>query len=115
MTGLRGSQAQQRFGLGVELDDAALSGYTPLDPGATRPATAARRCSEAEAMDRTPAVPRFDNAKIVHVRGVDHPESLAVGPRGELYTTGTGCQVFRVDVATNRAEQFATTASRCLG
>ena len=66
-------------------------------------------------MDRTPAVPRFDNAKIVHVRGVDHPESLAVGPRGELYTTGTGCQVFRVDVATNRAEQFATTASRCLG
>ena len=60
-------------------------------------------------------MPRFDNAKIVHVRGVDHPESLAVGPRGELYTTGTGCQVFRVDVATNRAEQFATTASRCLG
>ena len=66
-------------------------------------------------MDRTPAVPRFDNAKIVHVRGVDHPESLAVGPRGELYTTGTGCQVYRVDVAANRAEQFATTANRCLG
>ena len=29
--GLRGSQAQQRFGLGVEWDDAALSGYTPFD------------------------------------------------------------------------------------
>ena len=66
-------------------------------------------------MDRTPAVPRFPNEKIVHIRGVDHPESLAVGPRGELYTTGTGCQVYRVDVATNRAEQFATTANRCLG
>ena len=47
-------------------------------------------------------MPRFDNGKIVHVRGVDHPESLAVGPRGELYTTGTGCQVYRVDVAANR-------------
>ena len=60
-------------------------------------------------------MPRFANDKIVHIRGVDHPESLAVGPRGELYTTGTGCQVYRVDVATNRAEQFATTANRCLG
>ena len=58
---------------------------------------------------------RFDNERIVHIQGVDHPESLSVGPRGELYTTGTGCQVYRVDVATNRAEQFATTASRCLG
>ena len=66
-------------------------------------------------MHRAPAVPRFANDKIVHIRGVDHPESLAVGPRGELYTTGTGCQVYRVDVATNRAEQFATTANRCLG
>ena len=58
---------------------------------------------------------RFDNEQIVHIPGVDHPESLSVGPRGELYTTGTGCQVYRVDVATNRAEQFATTANRCLG
>ena len=62
-----------------------------------------------------PAVPRFDNEEIVHIPGVDHPESLAVGPRGELYTTGTGCQVYRVDVAANRAEQFAATANRCLG
>ena len=66
-------------------------------------------------MNPTPAVPRFDNEKIVHVPGVDHPESLAVGPRGELYTTCTGCQVYRVDVAANRAEQFAATANRCLG
>ena len=66
-------------------------------------------------MNQAPAVRRFANDKIVHIRGVDHPESLAVGPRGELYTTGTGCQVYRVDVATNRAEQFATTANRCLG
>ena len=61
------------------------------------------------------SVTRFDNEQIVHIPGVDHPESLAVGPRGELYTTGTGCQVYRVDVASNRAEQFATTANRCLG
>ena len=50
-------------------------------------------------MHRISAVPRFDNEKIVHIPGVDHPESLAVGPHGELYTTGTGCQVYRVDVA----------------
>ena len=36
------------------------------------------------------------------------PPRVAVGrAAGELYTTGTGCQVYRVDVAGNRAEQFA--------
>jgi sugar lactone lactonase YvrE len=57
----------------------------------------------------------FDLKKIDHVRGVDHPESLSVGPQGEVYTTGTGCQVYRVDLETNTAEQFARTAARCLG
>ena len=57
----------------------------------------------------------FDKKKIVHIGGVDHPESLSVGPQGEVYTTGTGCQVYRVDLATNKCEQFARTEARCLG
>lgn len=57
----------------------------------------------------------FDRQRIVHIRGVDHPESIAVGPDGTPYTTGTGCQVYRVDLATNTATQFAATAHRCLG
>src|SRR5919109_2602257 len=50
--------------------------------------------------------------EIVHIRGVDHPESISVGPRGEAYTTGTGGQVYRLDLETNTAEQFASTAPR---
>jgi len=57
----------------------------------------------------------YDKEKIVHIPGVDHPESLSAGPRGEVYTTGTGCQVYRVDLETNTAEQFAATENRCLG
>jgi gluconolactonase len=49
---------------------------------------------------------------IVHIRGVDHPESISVGPRGEAYTTGTGGQVYRLDLEANTAEQFASTAPR---
>ena len=58
---------------------------------------------------------QYDLHRIVHIGGVDHPESIAVGPNGEAYTTGTGCQVYRVDVANNTVEQFATTDARCLG
>lgn len=50
--------------------------------------------------------------QITHIRGVDHPESIAVGPHGEAYTTGTGGQVYRLDLTTNRAVQFASTAPR---
>lgn len=57
----------------------------------------------------------FDLKRITHIRGVDHPESLSVGPRGEVYTTGTGCQVYRVNLEANVAEQFAKTQARCLG
>ena len=57
----------------------------------------------------------FDKKKVVHIGGVDHPESLSVGPYGEVYTTGTGCQVYRVDLETNTGEQFAKTEARCLG
>src|SRR5262249_26020199 len=53
--------------------------------------------------------------KIIHIPGVDHPESLSVGPHGEVYTTGTGCQVYRVDLTTNAVRQFANTPQRCLG
>jgi gluconolactonase len=54
----------------------------------------------------------YDLKKIVHIRGVDHPESISVGPRGEAYTTGTGGQVYRLDLDTNTAVQFASTAPR---
>jgi gluconolactonase len=57
-------------------------------------------------------MPPYDLKKIVHIRGVDHPESISVGPRGEAYTTGTGGQVYRLDLRTNTAEQFASTAPR---
>jgi len=57
----------------------------------------------------------FDDNKIVHIGNVDHPESIGIGPDGEAYTTGTACQVYRLDLDTNTAEQFATTEVRCLG
>lgn len=57
----------------------------------------------------------FDKRLIVHIPGVDHPESIGIGPQGEAYTTGTGCQVYRLDLETNTAERFATTPARCLG
>jgi len=52
---------------------------------------------------------------IKHIRGADHPESIGIGPNGEAYTTGTGCQVYRLDLENNVAEQFTKTEARCLG
>ena len=57
----------------------------------------------------------YDKNDIVHIAGVDHPESIGIGPQGEVYTTGTGCQVYRVDLVSNTAEAFAQTPQRCLG
>ena len=57
-------------------------------------------------------IDRYKLDDIVHIRGVDHPESISVGPNGEAYTTGTGGQVYRLDLETNTAEQFASTAPR---
>lgn len=58
----------------------------------------------------------FEKDAIKHIRGIDHPESLSVSPDGKtVYTTGTGCQVYRIDLETNRAEIIATTKGRCLG
>ena len=52
---------------------------------------------------------------IKHIGGVDHPESIGIGPDGTAYTTGTGCQVYRLNLDDNTYEQFATTEVRCLG
>ncbi len=49
---------------------------------------------------------------IVHIRGIDHPESISVGPDGAAYTTGTGGQVYRLDLETNTGRPFASTAPR---
>jgi len=57
----------------------------------------------------------YDNHCIVHIRNVDHPESLSVGAQCVAYTTGTGCQVYRVDLQSNTATVFARTPNRCLG
>ncbi len=55
----------------------------------------------------------YDLKRIGHINGVDHNESISVGPRGEAYTTGFNtCRVFRLDLATNTAEAFASTAPR---
>ena len=54
----------------------------------------------------------YDTKDIVHIRNVDHPESISVGPDGRAYTTGTGGQVYRLDLKDNIAEQFASTAPR---
>ena len=63
-----------------------------------------------------PRVPQpYDLEKIVPIRGLDHPESIGVGPGGTAYTTGTGCQVYRLDLEHNTYEQFAATEARCLG
>lgn len=60
-------------------------------------------------------VERFNKEEIIHIRGVDHPESIGIGPNGNPYTTGTGRQVYRADLETNAAKQIATTEFRCLG
>lgn len=54
----------------------------------------------------------YDLKRIVHIRGVDHPESISVGPLGEAYTTGTGGQIYRLDLAANTAHQYSSTAPR---
>jgi gluconolactonase len=67
---------------------------------------------QAKAVIKRSDAPIYDPKRIVHIRGVDHPESISVGPRGEAYTTGTGGQVYRLNLETNTAQQFASTAPR---
>src|SRR5438552_1800984 len=54
----------------------------------------------------------YNLKEIVHIQGVDHPESISIGPRGEAYTSGTGGQVYRLNLEKNIGEQFASTAPR---
>jgi sugar lactone lactonase YvrE len=51
----------------------------------------------------------------VHIPGLNHPESLSIGPDGTPYSVGKKGEVYRVDLATNTAEQYATAPHRCLG
>jgi gluconolactonase len=47
----------------------------------------------------------YDLTKMRHFDGIDHNESLSVGPRGEAYTTGFySWRVFRLDIETNSFE-----------
>jgi gluconolactonase len=67
-----------------------------------------------------PEISTYQLENIKHISGVDHPESIGIGPDGTAYTTGTACQVYRIGLETNTlknntVEQFATTEARCLG
>lgn len=55
---------------------------------------------------------RHNLKDLIHIRQLDHPESIAVGPQGEAYTTGTGGQLYRINLEKNVGEQFASTAPR---
>ena len=58
------------------------------------------------------ALQYYDLSKIIHIRGIDHPDKLSVGPDGVIYTTGTGGQVYKIDLEKNTAEHFASTTPR---
>ena len=55
----------------------------------------------------------YDLRQVAYILGVDHNESLSVGPQGEAYTCGfnTG-RVFRLDLETNAGKAFASTEQR---
>ena len=55
----------------------------------------------------------YDLREIAYIQGVDHNESLSVGPKGEAYTCGfnTG-RVFRLDLESNTGQAFASTGGR---
>jgi sugar lactone lactonase YvrE len=57
----------------------------------------------------------YEVGQIGHFDGVDHNESISVGPQGEAYTTGFYTfRVFRLNLDTNKGEAFASTAPRCV-
>jgi gluconolactonase len=48
------------------------------------------------------------------VEGLDHPEGVAAGPRGEVYAGGEAGQIYRIDL-NGASEQIATTGGFVLG
>lgn len=59
----------------------------------------------------------YELRKITYIHGIDHNESLSVGPQGEAYTCGfyTG-RAFRLNLATSTGEAFSpATQRRVLG
>ena len=55
----------------------------------------------------------YDLSKVAHIQGVDHNESLSVGPNGEAYTCGfyTG-RAFRLDLEIMTGEAFSPATNR---
>jgi gluconolactonase len=49
------------------------------------------------------------------VTGLDHPEGVAVGRDGTLYTGGEAGQIYRIDSDGKKTELIATTGGICLG
>jgi len=49
------------------------------------------------------------------VSGLDHPEGVAVGRDGTLYTGGEGGQIYRIASDGNKTEVIANTGGSCLG
>jgi gluconolactonase len=97
----------------------AASSGAPADnktkPGSSAPGPEARKGKGGgmkPLMHRDTMEP-YDLSEIVYIQGVDHNESLSVGPRGEAYTCGfnTG-RVFRLNLDTNTGQAFASSGGR---
>lgn len=66
-------------------------------------------------MSRDRVIP-YELKKIQHFKGVDHNESLSIGPAGEAYVTSFYTfQAYRLDLASNQAVAFADLGRRTLG
>ena len=63
--------------------------------------------------DRATSLMRIEDfAPFVH--GLDHPEGVAAGPRGEVYAGGEAGQLYRIDL-NGGSEQIASTGGFVLG
>ena len=54
-------------------------------------------------------MPTFDETRITHfAKGADNPETVQTGPDGKVYCCGFVGQIYRVDLETGEADQYAT-------